>query len=175
MKDIDTVNMSADDWDEQTFPRPDTNDFDQVVERAISRRGFLSGVLAFGSGAAAMGTGLLSSSSAEAQAAASRFPFTPIDIQTDHTVHVPEGYTWHTMVRWGDPLFSDADGYDVNAGGGPVEGSDRVFGENTDGMETFALGGRTILAINSEYTNRGTNLPAEQEGVPANAGDVRKL
>ncbi|HKL69642.1 PhoX family phosphatase [Salibaculum sp.] len=175
MKDIDTVNMSADDWDEQTFPRPDTNDFDQVVERAISRRGFLGGVLAFGSGAAAMGTGLLSSSSAEAQAAASRFPFTPIDIQTDHTVHVPEGYTWHTMVRWGDPLFSDADGYDVNAGGGPVEGSDRVFGENTDGMETFALGGRTILAINSEYTNRGTNLPAEQEGVPANAGDVRKL
>lgn len=171
----DHIDISADEWDEKNFPRPDANEFDAVVERAISRRGFLSSVLAFGSGAAVMGTGLLSGTSAEAMAKGARFPFTPIDIQTDTTVHVPEGYTWDVLVRWGDPLFSDAAGYDVNAGGGPVEGSDRVFGENTDGMETFTLGGRTILAINSEYTNRGTNLPGEQEGMPANAGDVRKL
>ncbi|RFP89708.1 PhoX family phosphatase [Rhodobacteraceae bacterium 63075] len=171
----DHIDMSADEWDEKNFPRPDANEFDAVVERAISRRGFLSSVLAFGSGAAVMGTGLLSGTSAEAMAKGARFPFTPIDIQTDATVHVPEGYTWDVLVRWGDPLFSDAAGYDVNAGGGPVEGSDRVFGENTDGMETFSFRGRTILAINSEYTNRGTNLPSEQEGTPANAGDVRKL
>ncbi|MCV6585785.1 MAG: transcriptional initiation protein Tat, partial [Marinibacterium sp.] len=60
------ADLSADDWDEANFPRPEENDFDQVVERAISRRGFLSGVLAFGSGAAAMCTGLLSSTSAQA-------------------------------------------------------------------------------------------------------------
>ncbi len=175
MTNIDRSQLSADAWDELNFPRPEEQEFDRVVERAISRRGFLGGVLAFGSGAAAMGTGLLSGTSVQAQAAASRFPFTPIAAQTDGTIHVPEGYTWKTMVRWGDPLFSDADGYDVNAGGGAVEGSDRVFGENTDGMETFSIGNRTILAINSEYTNRGTNLPADQDGVPANAGDVLKL
>lgn len=99
MKDIDTVNLSADEWDEQNFPRSKTNEFDEVVERAISRRGFLGGVLAFGSGAAAMGTGLLNSSSATAQASASRFAFTPIDIQTDFDVHVPNGYNWKVLAR----------------------------------------------------------------------------
>ena len=168
------VELSADDWDELNFPRPEENDFDRVVERAISRRGFLGGVLAFGSGAAAMGTGLLSSTSAEAMAAGARFPFTPIGAQTDGTVHVPEGYTWDVLVRWGDPLVPGAAGYDV-AEGGPVENSDLIFGENTDGMETFVYQGRQLIAINHEYTNRKINLPAAQEGVPANAGDVLKL
>ena len=54
----DLSHLSADDWDEIKFPRPDTNEFDDVVERALSRRGFLSGVVAFGSGAAVMGTGV---------------------------------------------------------------------------------------------------------------------
>ncbi|MGI9367692.1 MAG: transcriptional initiation protein Tat, partial [Ruegeria sp.] len=77
MKDDNSTNLSADDWDELHFPRPDENDFDRVVESAISRRGFLGGVLAFGSGAAAMSAGLLGSTSAQAQAA-SRFAFSPI-------------------------------------------------------------------------------------------------
>ncbi len=173
MSQIDTHDLSADDWDEQNFPRPQENDFDRVVERAISRRGFLGGVLAFGSGAAAMGSGLLSGTSAQAQAA-SRFAFTPIPIQTDFDVHVPQGYSWQVLARWGDPLMSAADGYDVTDGG-PVDGSDMVFGENTDGMETFSFQGHQLIAINHEYTNRRINLPASQEGTPANAGDVRKL
>ena len=49
----DIHDLSADDWDELNFPRPEVQDFDRVVERAITRRGFLGGVLAFGSGAAA--------------------------------------------------------------------------------------------------------------------------
>lgn len=168
------TDLSADDWDEQNFPRAEENDFDRVVERAISRRGFLGGVLAFGSGAAVMGTGLLSGTSAQAQAAGSRFPFTPIAAQTDGTVHVPEGYNWKVMVRWGDPLVSDADGYDV-ADGGPVANSDKVFGENTDGMFTFSYQGHQLIAINHEYANRKINLPAAQKGTPANADDVLKL
>ena len=35
------TNLSADEWDEINFPRPDTQDFDRVVERAIARRGFM--------------------------------------------------------------------------------------------------------------------------------------
>ena len=101
MQDIDKAMLSADDWDELNFPRPEDNDFDRVVERAISRRGFLGGALAFGSGAAVMGAGLLGSTSAEAMEA-SRFPFKPIAIQTDFEIHVPEGYSHHLLARWGD-------------------------------------------------------------------------
>ncbi len=175
MKDQNHHDISADDWDELNFPRSEENDFDAVVERAISRRGFLGGVLAFGSGATVMGSGLLSGTSAQAQqAATNRFPFTPIGIQTDFEVHVPEGYSYEVLAKWGDPLFSDGEGYDV-AEGGALEGSDRVFGENTDGMETFSFQGRQLIAINHEYANRKINLAAAQEGTPAGPDDVRKL
>jgi secreted PhoX family phosphatase len=170
----DIHDLSADEWDELNFPRPEVQDFDGVVERAISRRGFLGGVLAFGSGAAAMGTGLLKGTTAMAQPA-SRFPFTPIAAQTDGTVHVPEGYTWQTLVRWGDPLFSDAEGaYDPKAGV-PVNFADRVMGENTDGMELFNVDGREILVVNSEYTNNKTNLPHREDGLSGSLDDVRIL
>ncbi len=165
-------NISADEWDELNFPRPATNDFDRVVEAAISRRGFLSGLLAFGSGAAVMGTGLLRASTA--QAAVSRFAFTPIAMQTDFDVHVPAGYSWNVVAKWGDALFSDADGYDVTEGG-PVAKSDRVFGENTDGMELFSFRDHQIIAINHEYVNSKINLPAAQEGKSGSADDVLKL
>ena len=59
MTKVPPIKMPADAWDELNFPRPEENDFDRVVERAISRRGFLGGVVAFGSGAVAMSAGLL--------------------------------------------------------------------------------------------------------------------
>jgi len=165
--------LSFDDWDEVNFPRDEVQDFDRVVDRALSRRGFLSGALAFGSGAAVMGTGLLQGSTAMASQS-SRFAFEQLAPQTDGTVHVPEGYNWDVLVRWGDPLFGDAPEWNAETGI-PTEGSDRVFGENTDGMELFHLGDTELLVVNSEYTNRKINLPAEQEGIPASAGDVLRL
>ncbi|MFN4100912.1 MAG: PhoX family protein, partial [Pararhodobacter sp.] len=167
----DKIKLSADEWDELNFPRPAETDFDRVVEAALSRRGFLRGVLAVGSAAAVMGT--LSPRAALASSAA-RFPFTPIDAQTDFEVHVPQGYRSQVLVRWGDALFPDAEGYDVTEGG-PVEGSDRIFGENTDGMELFSFRGHQLIAINHEYTNNDINLPAAQDSVPADAGDVLKI
>jgi hypothetical protein len=165
------VLRSADDWDELNFPRPEIQEFDRVVERAISRRGFLGGVLAFGSGAAAMGVAGLKGSTAMA-AQSSRFAFEQLPAQTDNTVHVPEGYEWDVLVRWGDPLFSDAPAFDP-AKGVPAAGADRVFGENTDGMELFNVGGKEILVVNSEYCNRGTNLPHTEDGTPTSLDDVR--
>ena len=101
MTDIDTSKLSWDEWDELQNPPPAETDFDRVVEAAISRRGFLGGVLAFGSAAAAMGTlgSLMNSTSAQAQEAASRFPFKPIPIATDGTVRVPEGYSWKPLAK----------------------------------------------------------------------------
>ena len=173
MNPTDTSDLSWDDWDELNDPRPQETDFDRVVAAAVSRRGFLGGALAFGSGAAVMGTGLLSSTSARAQSA-SRFAFEPIPIATDGTVHVPAGYTWKPLAKWGQPLFSDAPEFD-HATGGSLEGSDRVFGENTDGMETFLVGPHQVIAVNHEYVNPKINLPANEGGVPASAEDVRKL
>ncbi len=170
---IENKELSFDDWDEVNFPRPEQQDFDRVVERAISRRGFLGSALAFGSGAAVMGTSFLKGSTAMA-AQTTRFAFEQLPPQTDGTVHVPEGYSWDVLVRWGDPLFSDAPEFDA-ATGIPTEGSDRVFGENTDGMELFSIGTTQLLVVNSEYTNRKINLPAAQEGVPASADDVLRL
>lgn len=173
MKDLDRPQLSADEWDELNFPRPEMHEFDHVVERAISRRGFLGGALAFGSGAAVMGTSFLKGSAAMAQQT-SRFAFEQLARQTDGTVHVPEGYSWKVLVRWGDPLFSDAPAFDAEKGI-PVAGSDRVFGENTDGMELFSMGGRELLVVNSEYANRPINLPHTEEGNPASADDVLTL
>ncbi len=173
MTDIKRPRLSADEWDELHFPRPEVQEFDRVVERAISRRSFLGGALAFGSGAAVMGTSFLKGTTALAQQT-SRFAFTPIAAQTDGTVHVPEGYKWQALARWGDPLFADAPAFDP-AGGVPSAGSDRVFGENTDGMELYSIGGREILVVNHEYTNDEINLPHTAEGLPENADDVLTL
>ncbi|NUB44627.1 PhoX family phosphatase [Fertoebacter nigrum] len=174
MRDFNINQITFDELDELRRPAPETTDFDRVVDAAMSRRGFLRGVLAFGSGAAAMGLGnMMSATSAQAQAAAaSRFAFTPIAIATDFTVHVPEGYSWAPVAKWGQPLFSDAEAYDP-ANGISAAGQARAFGENTDGMELFNIGGRQVIAVNHEYVNLDINLPNNaDDGLPASAEDV---
>ncbi|WP_149142186.1 PhoX family protein [Gemmobacter caeruleus] len=165
--------FSFDAFDEARSPRAEETDFDRIVARGLSRRGFLSGLVAFGSGAAVMGT-LLRSTAAEAATANARFAFAPLPVATDGTVHVPEGYEWKPLARWGDALFSDAPGFDA-AKGVPAQGSDRVFGENTDGVELFNIRGRQVIAVNHEYVNPEINLPKEQEEKVKSEADVRLL
>tara|TARA_R110002096_G_scaffold435685_1_gene662068 strand:+ start:1109 stop:2989 length:1881 start_codon:yes stop_codon:yes gene_type:complete len=174
MEKQNNAHLSWDEYDELRDPRPDNNAFDAVVERAVSRRGFLGGALAFGSGAAVMGTGLFGSATS-ARAQGSTFAFQPIGIGTDFDIHVPQGYQWKPLVRWGDALFSEAEGAYSPENGVQNDLSDRVFGENTDGMETFVNGDKIILAINSEYANPDINLPAETLGVPQSAEQVQIL
>lgn len=177
MDHISKDELSWDEWDEIVRPTPEETEFDRVVDAGLSRRGFLGGLVAFGSGAAAMGLGtganLMSSTSVRAQEAG-RFAFAPISIATDSTVHVPEGYTWDILVKWGDKLFSDAAEFD-HATGGDAATSDRVFGENTDGMELFVIGDKQVIAVNHEYVNPKINLPHTEDGKPQSAGDVKKL
>ncbi|MGL4320836.1 MAG: alkaline phosphatase PhoX, partial [Paracoccaceae bacterium] len=168
MKDTPAHALSFDEYDEVKYPRPVVQEFDRVVARAMSRRGFL-GVLAMGSAAAAMGT---LSGVGRALASTSRFAFTPIDIATDSTIHVPAGYKWQVVAQWGQPLFSDAPAFDP-ATGVTAAGQMRAFGENTDGMELFNIGGRQVIAVNHEYANLEINLPGRpDEGMPQNADDV---
>lgn len=176
MAKIDTSKLSWDEWDELQNPPPAETEFDRVVDAAISRRGFLGGILAVGSAAAAMGTlgNLMSTTSAQAQDAASRFAFKPIPVFTDNTVHVPEGYAWKPLAKWGQPLFSNVPDLDP-ANGVSIENSDKVFGENTDGMELFVIGDRQVIAVNHEYVNNETNLPNNEKGMPKSADDVKIL
>lgn len=169
--------LSWDEFDELRDPRPARNQFDDVVERAISRRGFLGGALAFGSGAAVFGSAFLkSTTSATAQnTAAFAFKFKPIGISTDFSIQVPEGFKWKSVARWGDALFSDAKDAYSPENGVSVDMSDKVFGENTDGMELFEVDGRQVIAVNSEYVNPKINLPAASDGKPQNADEVRLL
>ncbi|WOI55633.1 PhoX family phosphatase [Palleronia sp. LCG004] len=172
MKDLKaTSHLSWDEWDELNDPRPEQTDFDAVVASAMSRRGFLGGVLAVGSGAAVMGLG---PRAAQAQTAAGRFAFTPIPIQTDTTVHVPEGYSWRPVAKWGQPLFSGVEEMSADRGVS-LEASDKVFGENTDGMEAFVHDGHQLIAVNHEYVNPEINLPHIEGGIPTNADEVRIL
>ncbi|MGI3168827.1 PhoX family protein [Pseudooceanicola sp. C21-150M6] len=172
MSDKKTADLSWDEFDEMRDPRADANAFDAVVDRAISRRGFLGGTLAFGSGAAVFGTGLLSSA---APVRAAEFAFTPVGIGTDHAIQVPAGYDWKPLVRFGDALFSEADGAYSAETAVPLAMSDKVFGENTDGMETFEVDGHTLITVNSEYANPKINLPKEAEGTPRDADEVQLL
>ncbi len=174
MNGIDPDTISPDDWDEINYPRHSTCGFDDVVEDALSRRGFLSGLITFGSGAAAMGSGALASPvSAEAQTAA-RVTFKPIPVSTDQTIHVPEGYSWSTVARWGDPLTSKAAPFDPITGH-DAETAQHVFGENTDGMWLFNVDGHELIAVNHEFANRKTNLPQNEKGRATSLDNVLKM
>ena len=80
--------ISFDDYDELVNPRSDTCDFDDIVEAAISRRGFMGGVLAFGGASLLAGTSSLISPE-QAMAAPNRFGFKPVTANTNDTITVP--------------------------------------------------------------------------------------
>jgi secreted PhoX family phosphatase len=163
MANIDTKDLSFDEFDEVVNPRPEENDFDRIVESAISRRGFLGGVLAFGS-FTALGTSLVPTG---AKAADGRFAFTQIPTSTADAVIVPEGYKSEILVQWGDPLWSDVPEFD-DATRGTADSQARAFGDNTDGMDMFSHDGKTLLVVNNEYTNRDIiALSAEDKRIMA--------
>ena len=152
--------LSFDEYDEVVNPRPEECEFDLVVERALSRRGFMGGVLAMGS-FAALGGSILPTG---ACAASDRFSFEAIPVSTADEVIVPAGYNAEVMVRWGDPLWSGAPEFDP-ATRGTAASQERAFGDNTDGQDVFFHDGHVLLVVNNEYTNRdilwGNNLDAK--------------
>jgi secreted PhoX family phosphatase len=75
-------------------------------------------------------------------------------------VTVPAGYQWEPIIRWGDPLFADAPGFDAAAQS--PEAQSRQFGYNNDYLdiiETNRGGTRALLVCNHEYTNENIMFP----------------
>lgn len=167
MKDHVTEEISFDDFDEMVNPRPETCEFDEVVERAIDRRGFLGGVLAFG-GVAMIGGAL--APKAQAAAHSSRFAFEQIAANTLDDITVPPGYSFEIVAKWGDPLTSDGPEFNHETRGTAASQA-ITFGDNIDGMEIFEDDQHTIIVVNNEYTNRRVLWPS---GKPESDDDVDK-
>ena len=159
-----------DEFDEIRDPRDDETDFAQIAERALSRRMFLGGGVALGATALVMGTTALTPLRAEAS---SRLGFEQVGANSLDTVTVPRGYRWQIVARWGDPLWSKSLPFDQTTRG-TGESQELAFGDNCDGMAMFAHQGRTILAVNNEYTNLKIAYANREGGVPVNTDDVRK-
>ncbi len=177
----DEQNMSFDDFDDLHSPRPEQSDFEGVVDRMLSRRGFLPGGLKLGAASLAVGfgitgTGCNNSSSSSDEAVRILQKFNNLQANDLDTVSVAEGFEWDIVVKWGDPIFVDGVEFD-DATRGTAETQLKSFGDNTDGMALFQdpETGKHVLAVNNEYTNRGilwgNNDPA---GKPATQDDILK-
>lgn len=173
MNEIKASVLSFDDFDEANNPRPEASDFESVVERAMSRRGFLGRGIAYGATAFVLGSTALTAPARAVGGNAGRFGFRPIPTNTLDTVTVPNGYSWHVVAKWGDPLWSDGPAFDP-ATRGTGASQERAFGDNNDGMATFVDGDRVILAVNNEYTNRPIVYGNRETKLPETADDVRK-
>lgn len=169
MTDHANGDTSFDTYDERINPPPALTGFDRVVERRTSRRGFLGGATALGAAAMLAGTTALT----KPAQAASRLGFKQVAANGLDTITVPEGYNWHIVAKWGEPLWSDAKDFD-HASRGTGASQARAFGDNNDGMAMYAHDGKYILAVNNEYTNRDIIYGNRATKLPENADDVLK-
>ena len=151
--------------------RPRETDFARLAEKVISRRRFLGRGAAIAAGAFVLGVG--GRGPLPALAALNRFGFDPVPANALDTVTVPEGYSWHVVASWGDPMWTRAPAFDP-ATRGDAASQALAFGDNNDGMELFVHEGRSVLAVNNEYVNLPIFYGGRGAGKPRTAGDVRK-
>ncbi len=144
-------------------------DFERLADRAIARREFLGGAVAFG--ASAFVAGALTARPAAANA--EWLAFEPVAANTRDTITVPSGFKWRRVVSWGDPMWSDGAAFD-SATRGAGANQERAFGDNNDGMALFEIDGHSVLAVNNEYVNFPVFYGNRPDAKPVGADDVRK-
>lgn len=88
----------------------------------------------------------------------------PVEYTADDFT-VAEGFDWHPIIRWGDPLFDDAPDFDWNAQS--AEAQRLQFGYNNDYTEIQEIPGtngkRAVMFVNHEYTNENIMFPPETD------------
>ncbi|MFQ5460188.1 MAG: PhoX family phosphatase, partial [Anaerolineae bacterium] len=86
-----------------------------------------------------------------------RLTFSPIGRYSDDRIHVAAGHRATPLIRWGDPLFSDAPAFDPAVLTAAAQG--RQFGYNCDYVGYLPLpagsdeSNRGLLTVHHEYTN----------------------
>ena len=141
----------------------------------VSRRRFLEGSFALGSGAFIAAT-IGPAGPAKATSFFSGFngiSFNPVPANSKDTITLPKGFSWHKVAAWGDPLWSGVDDFDQTTRG-TGESQEGSFGDNNDGMSLFDVEGKSILAVNNEYCNRNIIYGNRASGLPETSDDVRK-
>ncbi len=139
-------------------------DFDSVVQR----RAFMQGTFAMAAGA------FVASALPFAKVlAGSAIRFEPVAVSSEDTVTLPEGFEWHRVASWGDPLWSGTPDFDQDSRGTAASQA-RSFGDNCDGMAFFEIDGHHLLVVNNEYCNLGIIYGNRASGLPENDDDVYK-
>ncbi|WP_374978182.1 PhoX family phosphatase [Microbacterium trichothecenolyticum] len=163
--------------------------FQEVASAALSRRALL-GLGAAGAVALTVGglrgqtplsgpgsSGVGGAGAAFARPAGGSLPFDPIApvnrLVDEFTV--PAGYTWQPIIRWGDPLFSNAPVFDINAQSPAAQAVQ--FGYNCDYLDIVAdPSGKTgVLVNNHEYVNPEIMFPPTSDAAELQRrGDIYK-
>ena len=102
-------------------------------------------------------------------------PIAPVAASVDDFT-VPAGYTWHPIIRWGDPLFAATPAFDI-AAQTPAAQAEQ-FGYNADYLDILAdASGKTgVLVNNHEYVNPNIMFPtaAATDAEKRVRGDIYK-
>ena len=140
--------------------------FGDILAAGISRRRVLQ--VGVAGGAVAAGSMLAGPAAAKPKGpndAAPGLRFEPIAPQTTDTVVIPNGYEQDIVIRWGDPLFSDAPAFDALAQS--AQAQQRQFGYNNDYLGVLDTGkGEHLLLVNHEYTDEYIMFPAYDSSNP---------
>ncbi|WP_417276721.1 PhoX family protein [Castellaniella sp.] len=130
--------------------------FQDVVQRAFSRRGFLKSGIGL---SAALFLGGLPAAQAKGVGGAAPQPsrllgFTAIPLSTADAVQIAPGYTATVFAPWGTPLIAPASAWKAD-GSDDAAAQALQVGDNHDGIHFFAMDGRNnegLLVVNHEYT-----------------------
>jgi len=166
---IDQDEIFFDNFDEIVNPRPEDQEFDHIVDRAVSRRNFLKTTVVFG-GIAALGSKVIPET---VFAAANRFPFDSIPTNETDAITLPGGYESEVLVKWGDPIWSKGVNFDHESRG-TAESQALAFGDNNDGMDVFPYEDKLLLVVNNEYTNRKIIWGNRPDGKAQTDDDILK-
>ena len=147
-------------------PAPNTSaneSFRDIVSGVFSRRA------ALGAGAGVTGALVVGGWAQPAAAdfgnppnGGGKLPFTAIEptARTVDTITVPEGYRWDSIIRWGDPLFTDSPEFDITNQTGASQA--KQFGYNCDYLNIISDGRNDrsgYLVTSHEYTNENIMFP----------------
>ena len=148
-------------------------EFYHISKTAVTRRQWIRSSIAMSATAFLMGSTTLSSAIAMAPSNSNFLKFKSVPANTSDDVSVPEGFNWHVVASWGDPLWSKGESFNHQTRG-TAESQALAFGDNNDGMEFFTRDGRNILAVNNEYTNLSIMYGNRQSNFPETLDDIAK-
>jgi uncharacterized protein len=147
--------------------------FEEVLRRRLSRRSFLKGAVA-SAPLLLFGSALLPQPSPAAAEGGSTLTFEPIPLSTADAVIVPEAYTTHVVIRWGEPLHPDVPPLDILNQTAELQAGQ--FGYNCDFVGYFPLpqgqlrrSAHGLLAVNNEFPNSELMFPGYVPGNPTQA------